>query len=230
MGRHSIRIEKEGYVTIYDTILVSQENTLFPYNLREKDIYDAGGATDDKHLIKATVINFKSSDDLSAYELNQLQQAFKNSLEATGKYKIVPLSNDEITAVIAQYETGTVEEKNKPLLAGVSRKTNNVFKGSIGKLGDAWTVSIQKIDIQNRRMDNNAVFIRFNGTLNELIDQISVAAQKIAGTYVEESNLWYYLGGAALLGGGAVVLFGGKKEAAVPTGTDGLPLPPTKPN
>lgn len=230
VGKHSIRLEKQGYVTMSDTIDISQDNNLFTYNLREIDIYDPGTSKDDVTLIKATVANFKSSDDIRAYELNQLQQAFKNALEATGKYKVVPLSEAELAAIINQYETGTVEDKNKSLIAGISRKTNHIFKASIGKFGDEWTVSIQKIDVQQRKMDNNAAFIRFEGTQSNLIDQIQIAAQKIAGTYVEESNLWYYVGGAVLLGGGAAVFLGGKKTEELPTGPDGLPLPPTKPN
>ncbi|MFA5832578.1 MAG: hypothetical protein WDA22_03770 [Bacteroidota bacterium] len=230
IGTHVIKLTKPGFVTIIDTINVSPENALLNYELREIDIYDPGTTEDDKTLIKAAVATLKVSGDLSVDDGFQLQQAFKSNLEGTGKYKIVPLSEDELNAVIRQYETGTVDEKSKALLAGIERKTNQVFKGSIGKFADEWTIAIQKIDLKEKKMDNNAASIRFEGSQIELFDKINIAAQKIAGTYVEESNLWYYVGGAVLVGGGAAVLLGGKKESVIPVGTDGLPLPPSKPN
>lgn len=230
IGSHVIRITKPNFVTLIDTIDVSPENSFFNYELREVDIYDPQVTGDDKNLIKAAVANLKFSGDLSSAEVDQLQQAFKSDLEATGKYKIVPLSEEELAAIVKQYETGTVDPKSKSLLQGIDRKANQIFKGSIGKFADEWTISIQKIDLKEKKMDNNAAFIRFEGSQGKLFDQITIAAQKIAGTYVEESNLWYYVGGAALLGGGAAILLGGSKDASTPTGTDGLPLPPSKPN
>ena len=231
VGTHTIKIMKQGFVTLYDTINVSPENALFNYELREVDIYDPQTTSDDKTLTKAAVATFKISGDLTADDAFQLQQAFKSDLEATGKYKIVPLSDAELNAVIRQYETGTVDKDSKALLTGIERKTTQVFKGSIGKFANEWTISLQKIDLKEKKMDNSAAFIRFEGSQSQLFDQITIAAQKIAGTYVEESNLWYYVGGAAvLIGGGAAVLLGGSDEAAAPTGTDGLPLPPAKPN
>ncbi len=229
IGKHAVRLEKEGWVTINDTIEVSESRTLFPFYLREKDIYDPGPNQQDESIIKATVANFTASDDLSAYELNQLTQAFRRALEATGKYKIVPLTVNELAAIINQYESGTTDEQSRTLIAGIPRKTNEIFKGSIGKLGDEWTVLIQKIDVRNRQMDNNAATIRYEGTQSGLVDEIDIAAQKIAGTYVDNS-LWYYLGGAAVLGGGAAV-FLLQPEVIVPPPVDNsLPLPPSKPN
>lgn len=230
IGRHTIKIMKQGYITLYDTIMVSPENALFNYELREVDIYDNNAADENTLLTKAAVATFKISGDLTTDDAFQLQQAFKSDLEETGKYKIVPLSEEELTAIIRQYETGTIDKNAKALLTGIERKANHVFKGSIGKFADEWTISIQKIDLKEKKMDNSAAFIRFEGSQSQLFDQIRIAAQKIAGTYVEESNLWYYVGGAVLLGGGAAVLLGGKEEGAAPVGTDGLPLPPTKPN
>lgn len=229
VGTHTIKIMKQGFITLYDTINVSPENALFNYELREVDIYDPE-PTNNTTLIKAAVATFKISGELTTDEAFQLQQAFKSDLEATGKYKIVPLSDAELNAVIRQYETGTVDKDAKALLTGIERKTTQVFKGSIGKFADEWTISLQKIDLKEKKMDNTAAFIRFEGSQSQLFDQITIAAQKIAGTYVEESNLWYYVGGAVLLGGGAAVLLGGSKESAAPVGTDGLPLPPAKPN
>ena len=230
VGTHIIRIMKQGFVTLVDTINISPENALFNYELREVDIYDPQTTEDDRTLTKAAVATFKISGELTTDDAFQLQQAFKSDLEGTGKYKIVPLSEDELSAIIQQYETGTVDKSSKALLTGIERKTTQVFKGTIGKFADEWTISIQKIDLKEKKMDNSAAFIRFEGSQSKLFDQITIAAQKIAGTYVEESNLWYYVGGAVLLGGGAAVLLGGKDPAATPVGIDGLPLPPSKPN
>ncbi|MFZ4619615.1 MAG: hypothetical protein ACOYNS_03590 [Bacteroidota bacterium] len=231
VGTHAVKIMKQGFVTLIDTINVSPENALFNYELREVDIYDPQTTDDDKTLIKAAVATFKISGELTTDDAFQLQQAFKSDLEGTGKYKIVPLSENELNAIIRQYETGTVDKDAKALLTGIERKTTQVFKGSIGKFANEWTISIQKIDLKEKKMDNSAFFNRFEGSQSMLFDQITIAAQKIAGTYVESSNLWYYVGGAAvLIGGGAAVLLGGKDAAAAPVGTDGLPLPPSKPN
>lgn len=180
---------------------------------------------------RAAVAQFKVSGELTTDDASTLRATFQSALAGTKIYQIVELDDQELNQVVRQYESGVFSDNDQSVQLGIASKANYIFTGRVSKFGEAWTATIQKIDLSERTLEGDPITVRYEGRMEDLLEQLEIAAQKIAGVYEESGSTWYYVGGAILVGGGAAaVVLGGKKGAEALVGTDGLPNPPAKPN
>lgn len=109
--------------------------------------------------------------------------------------------------------------------------------GSIGKIGQTYTLDLRIIDVTSGRI-LKTVSEDYRGDADGLLEVLETAAQKIAGEKVqpkdEGGTAWYYWVGAGVLiaGGAAALLLGGDKGNSgggsdLP-GIDGLNWPPSQ--
>jgi TolB-like protein len=105
--------------------------------------------------------------------------------------------------------------------------------GSIGKIGQTYTLDLRIIDVSSGRIVKT-VSHDYRGDADGLLEVLETAAREIAGEKVQKDGgtSWYYwLGAGLLLAGGAIFLLGGDSSSKGGGGSDlpgidGLNWPP----
>jgi len=97
--------------------------------------------------------------------------------------------------------------------------------GSIGKIGQTYTLDLRIIDVSSGRIVKT-VSHDYRGDADGLLEVLETAAREIAGEKVQKDDggmAWYYwLGAGLLLAGGAALLLGGDSAGG---GGNGSELP-----
>jgi TolB-like protein len=179
--------------------------------------------------LKSTVavMNFNVTEGLSAGESLTLTNSFRNALNKTEKFSVMPLDKMRDILQTQEYNKGC-SSIECALEAGKELTVEKIIIGDIGKVEDTYTINVQLVNVSSRQVEKSEGE-KYVGSRAGLIEVVERLAQKIAGVYKEKrSYTWWYIGGAALVGGGAAAYFLMQPEEAQKAA--GLPLPPDPPN
>lgn len=181
--------------------------------------------------LRVAVGEFRS--DLSYYQsqMSAMRNRFQSALVRTNVYKVIELRDRDLIEIQKKFESSQYDEKSKLVSMGRMYDARTIFTGTVDQIGSTYIVTINKYDASTGEVVESQS-IDLPGQIDEtVLKQIESAAQKFAGTYVEESDYtWYYVGAAVLIGGGAAAAVLGKKKPEEKVIDNNLPDPPSKPN
>lgn len=162
------------------------------------------------------VLDFNVISGLSPSEALTLTNIFRTSIFETKKYTV--LERKQMQSILKEQAfdlSGVCNSTECAVKIGQLLSAEKIVIGDIGKIGETYSVTVRLLDVSTGRIENS-VNERHKGSTEELADVFDVMAQKLSGTYVESSNLWWYVGGAMVVGAGvaAAVLLSGKDNPA----------------
>ena len=148
-----------------------------------------------------------------------LTDRLRSKLVNTGVFHVLEREQmDEILGEQGFQQSGCVSDE---CLVEIGRLVGveQMIGGSIGKIGQTYTLDLRIIDVQSGRI-LKTVSDDYRGDADGLLGVLESAANKIAGKAPvkkksdEGGSSWYYWvgGGVVLAGAAAVLLLGGKKD------------------
>ncbi len=178
-----------------------------------------------------------SGEGVTKSEAKTLTDRLRSRLVNTGAFIVLEREQmDEILSEQGFQQSGCVSDE---CLVEIGRMVGvqEMVGGSIGKIGQTYTLDLRIIDVETGRI-LRTVSEDYRGSADGLLGVLSIAAQKIAGkeaprpkaprraTVEKESgsSMWWWIGGGVLVAAGAAaaVLLGGGSDSS-PAGSADLP-------
>ncbi|KAA3610332.1 MAG: DUF2380 domain-containing protein [Calditrichaeota bacterium] len=177
--------------------------------------------------IKRIAVLDLQGEGVSKSAAKTLTDRLRSKLVNTGAFHVLERDQmDEILGEQGFQQSGCVSDE---CLVEIGRLVGveQMVGGSIGKIGQTYTLDLRIIDVQTGRI-MKTVSEDYRGDADGLLNVLEVASKKIAGKQVKESSddeggsSWYYWvgGGVLVAGAAAVLLLGGDKGGS---GSDELP-------
>ena len=152
-----------------------------------------------------------SGQGISQAEAKTLTDRLRSHLVRTGVFTVLERDQmDEILQEQGFQQSGCVSDEclvEIGLLIGVQRMVG----GSIGKIGQTYTLDLRIIDVSTGRIEKT-VSEDYRGERDGLLDVLRVAAERIANKKIERNSsgiAWYYLVGAGVIAAGVAILAAG---------------------
>ena len=189
--------------------------------------------------LNVAVLDFEARDGLTKGEAASLSDQFSGELFATGEFTVI--DRNRIKAILQEQGFQQSEACNQvECVVDVGRilKVEKMFVGTIGKVGQTFSVTIQMIDITSAEVQMNKKRL-YSGQVDELATDIipemaAEMASAVTGKDIKPKSapgsstwLWYVGGGVAVAGGVAAILLS-KKESPPPK-AEALPALPALP-
>ncbi len=180
-----------------------------------------------QHKAKRIAVLDLQGEGVSKSEAKTLTDRLRSKLVNTGVFHVLERDQmDEILGEQGFQQSGCVSDE---CLVEIGRLVGveQMVGGSIGKIGQTYTLDLRIIDVQSGRI-LKTVSDDYRGAADGLLGVLGEAAQKIAGkqtvkkSVTEESSTWYYWvgGGVLVAGAAAALLLGGSSDDG---GSDELP-------
>ncbi len=194
--------------------------------------------------LRVAVLDFDARAGITAAEAATLSDAFSAQLVETGEFTVV--DRNRIKAVLQEQgfqQTEACSQVECVVEAGRILNVQQMFAGSIGKIGRTFNVTIQVIDISTAQIAVSKSR-QHSGAIEELLSEVipalasdmssELTGKKITTKVATTSSggwIWYALGTVVVAGGGAAayLLLQEKKNGDV-TPPKKLPDPPTFPS
>lgn len=167
------------------------------------------------------VLDLEPRGGLSAQEVLAISDRLRGELLATGVFTVV--ERNQMESILTEQgfqQTGVCSDATCIVEVGQLLAVNKMVGGSIGRIGDAFTVNLKLIDVATGTIDRQ-VSADVKCTIQKLVaDQVRLLARRMAGLEKEKVPLtrrWFFWVplGAALAGGVAIaIIAGGGDDAA----------------
>lgn len=151
-------------------------------------------------------------DGVSESEARTLTDRLRSRLVNTRVFYVLEREQmDEVLNEQGFQQSGCVSDE---CLVEIGRLVGvqEMVGGSIGKIGQTYTLDLRIIDVETGRIIKT-VSEDYRGSADGLLGVLEVAAQKIAGKKIEPKeeagSTWYYWVGAALIAGAAAAVLAG---------------------
>jgi TolB-like protein len=186
------------------------------------------------------VLDFDARAGISKDEAASLSDAFSSEIIRIGEFVVV--DRNRLRSILQEQgfqQSEACSQVECVVEVGRILKVEKMFVGTVGKVGNTFTVTIQVVDVQSSHIEatvNKPYRGEIDGLLTEVIPSIAVELSgKLTGKDIASSSsggaswLWY-VGGVALLGGGAAAFLMKPKSnnETTPISSD-LPRPPALP-
>jgi TolB-like protein len=189
------------------------------------------------------VLDFAAREGLSQGEAASLSDVFSSQMVSTGNFVVIDRNRIKELLVEQGFQQSEACSQTECIVeAGKILKVAKMFAGSIGKVGNTYSISVQMIDVGTAQIQINKARTyegKVDALATDIIPELAAEmAQEITGkeTEVIKTNrssrawIWYVAGGVALAGGAAAVLL----KASNGGGTGGttlekIPPPPALP-
>jgi len=155
-----------------------------------------------------------SSAGVKDYEAISLSNRLHSELVKTGRFQVVELEKVEaLLKEIAFHQSGIFREEYVAQV-GQMLGAQLMVSGSVGKVGNTYTVDVRIIGVQSRRVIK-AKTSNSKGKIDDLLQLMNEIAWELAHpkskkqqlTEIKNSKKWLWLlGGTALVGGGITAL------------------------
>lgn len=175
-------------------------------------------AQDTSKVIKTTaaVLDFKALTVMKKEEVISLTNKFRSSLAQTKKF--ILLERSDMDAILKEQDFSMTDICNTAECAvqvGQLLAAEKMITGDLGKVGQAYTVTVRIIDVSTGKVEATASD-EYRGASEGLIQTFDLLAQKLAGTYRSKIRAWLWVTAAVLAGGGASALLLLSKSGAKP--------------
>ncbi len=176
-----------------------------------------------------------SGEGVTKSEAKTLTDRLRSRLVNTGAFIVLEREQmDEILSEQGFQQSGCVSDE---CLVEIGRMigVQEMVGGSIGKIGQTYTLDLRIIDVETGRI-LRTVSEDYRGSADGLLGVLAIAAQKIAGKQVARrqaprkavardeggSSMWWWIGGGVLVAAGAAaaVLLGGSPGSSPPGDSD----------
>lgn len=169
-------------------------------------------------------MDFKPLGYFDQREIQILSERFRSEIVNTQKFEVmernelVELDRELVLQLSGGFDPNVVAE------AGKKSGAKYVVLGSIGMIGNRYTIDVKMVNCETSRIENSYVE-DYKGNIEGLIKVMHTIAYKMAGIK-EKKNTWLYISGGLVTVGTVVIVALIKAQA----GTGGLPMPPTPPD
>jgi LPXTG-motif cell wall-anchored protein len=194
-----------------------------------------------KKKLRVAVLEFEPRGGVSKEDAASLSDAFQGQIIETQEFIVV--DRNRIKAILQEQgfqQSEACSQVECIVEVGKISGVEKMFAGTIGKLGELYTVNIQLIDIATAQILQNKSR-RHAGAIEDLLTDIipelaGEMAKELTGKEVQvttgttggsSSWLWYTLGGVAVAGGVAALVLSKKSEEKPQT--ESLPSSPSFP-
>lgn len=174
---------------------------------------------------KVAVMDLKASTYFNKDEIQALSNRFRSELVSTKKFEVmergdlVELDREIALQLSDGFDAGRVA------VAGKKSGARYVIIGSIGKVGNQYTVDIKMVDCETSGIFKTITH-DYKGNMEGMLKVMHTIAYRLADIK-EKKNTWKWVTAGVVVAGSAVVLAIIKGQATTPSG---LPLPPNPPN
>lgn len=167
----------------------------------------------DSATVNIGVLDLEPRGGLTTEEVMSISDRLRGELINTGKYTVVERSQmDMILKEQGFQQTGVCSEASCIVEVGQLLAVHKMVGGSIGKVGNAYSVNLKIIDVKTGKIERQ-VADDIASTKEELVSfHIRNVARKMAGLVKEAKPLtsqWYFWTpvGVGLAGGAALVTY-----------------------
>lgn len=195
--------------------------------------------------LNVAVLDFDARAGITPAEAATLSDAFSAQLVETGEFTVV--DRNRIKAVLQEQgfqQSEACSQVECVVEAGRILNVQQMFAGTIGKIGRTFNVTIQVIDVQTAQIKLSKSR-QHSGAVEELLSDVipelaSEMASELTGKRVRAAVattgtgtgwVWYALGTVVIAGGGAAAyLFLQEKKKEEKAAPESLPAPPGFPS
>jgi TolB-like protein len=195
--------------------------------------------------LNVAVLDFDARAGITPAEAATLSDAFSAQLVETGEFTVV--DRNRIKAVLQEQgfqQSEACSQVECVVEAGRILNVQQMFAGTIGKIGRTFNVTIQVIDVQTAQIKLSKSR-QHSGAVEELLSDVvpelaSEMASELTGKKVRTAVastggvgwIWYALGTVVVAGGGAAayLMLQEKTKKEEKTAPEKLPDPPGFPN
>jgi len=173
---------------------------------------------------KIAVMDFNPLGYFDQREIQILSERFRSEIVNTQKFEVmernelVELDRELVLQLSGGFDPNVVAE------AGKKTGAKYVVLGSIGMIGNRYTIDVKMVNCETSRIENSYVE-DYKGNIEGLVKVMKTIAYKMAGIK-EKKNTWLYISGGVVTVGTAVIVAMIKAQA----GPSGLPMPPNPPD
>jgi curli biogenesis system outer membrane secretion channel CsgG len=191
-----------------------------------------------KRKLNVAVMDFDAREGLSRGETGSMSDVFSSQLVGTNEFIVI--DRTRIKSILEEQgfqQSEACQQVECLVEAGKILRVEKMFVGTIGKVGNVYTVAIQLIDIATAQIVMNRSY-QHNGPVEDLAqkiipEQAIEMAKELTGNKDlrvsvisgSGSKLWWYVGGAAVVGGGAAYYLLRSSTVTGSTNSDGGNLP-----
>jgi hypothetical protein len=226
-GRYDLELKKDQFRNYKEEIIIAPNETL-PI----KVIMDAGiGLTAEELKTQknyVAILDFEGRG-ISKSEAATLTDRFRNEIVNRGVFIVLNRGKmQDILQEIGFQESGSISIEYT-VKVGSLLNVDKMIAGSIGKIGDTYTIDISFLDVKTSRIDWSSVQ-DFRGEKDLLLETLRNMALDLSNNFIEDkdsdSNLWYWVGGGAIVLGTALYFLlqpePSKEEQEKLPGADGI--------
>lgn len=134
-----------------------------------------------QNKIPVAVLEFKASGGISADEASILSNRFRGILVNTDKFEVV--ERDQMSTILKEQDFNMSDNCNSQECAvqiGQLLGVKQMIAGSVGKLGQTWTIDLRLIDVEKGKILQN-LSRDHKGEIDGLLDVMKAVAAKFAG-------------------------------------------------
>lgn len=174
------------------------------------------------------VLEFQGGWGIQSSEVASLTNRFRSMLVQSHTFKVV--EREEMNEILKEQDFSLTDLCNTSECAvqvGQLLAVEYIFAGSVGKIGNTYTVDLRMINVTSGKIEKNKSF-NHKGSTEGLIELMKEAAYGFAGLHYKKKSKtkWYWVVGAtAVISGSAITFLNkGKRQK---TGISPPTLPPT---
>ena len=141
------------------------------------------------HAATSVAVSQLAANGVSQSEAASLTDALRNELIKSGKFQVLERSQmEEILKEQGFQQSGLCDETACAVEIGKMLSVNQVFLGSIGKVGKTYTLTVRAVDVNTGKV-LQGVTENYKGEVDNLLtDIIPIVAGKLLGTYKKRSK------------------------------------------
>lgn len=174
---------------------------------------------------KVAVMDLKASTFFDKEEIQALSNRFRSELVSTKKFEVMERSDMvELDRELALQLTSGFDA-NRVAEAGKKSGARYVIIGSIGKVGNQYTVDIKMVDCETSRIEES-IIQDYKGSMEGMLKVMHSIAYRLAGIK-EKKSTWKWVTAGLVAAGSVAVIVLLKGQATTPSG---LPMPPNPPS
>jgi TolB-like protein len=221
-----VRRSLVAYLSIFLAVPLSAQDKPKPKSVKPK--------------ITIAVLDFDNRSGITREEAAQLSDNFASELFRTNEF--IAVDRNRIKAILAEQgfqQSEACSQVECIVEAGKILKVEKMFVGTVGKIGETFSINVQMVDVATSEIQQTARRT-YEGRVDELLTQIvpELAAEMASALTGKDINLasngkgiswWWYLGGVAVLGGGAALYLLRATPGESPATNSDLPKPPGLP-
>jgi len=207
-GRYDLELKKELFRTHKEEIVIVPNETLPIKVIMESGIKLTEEEIKTKKMHVA-ILDFEGRG-IPKTEAATLTDRFRNEIVNKGLFTILSRGNmQDVLTEIGFQESGCTSIECA-VEAGKVLNVDKMIAGSIGKIGNTYTIDISFLDVGTSRVEWSSVK-DFRGEKDRLLETLKIIANDLSSNFLKKdevgSNLWWWIAGGSAVVVGTTLYF-----------------------